>query len=106
MAKETENYEFDDTSVKYASLTDEEAKTQVQRVKDRIKEIRGAANLSDNPQMIFELRELHSALAWYKANKNRSRYFKVVSSGASMRKAKRHPDGRSFRCGKPSGQKR
>ena len=59
MAKRIENYEFDDASVKYASLTDEEAKVQVQQVKDHIKKIRGTANLSNNPQLIFELRELH-----------------------------------------------
>jgi len=85
-------YNFDEAAVKYSKLTDEEAKAQVQKVKDRIKEIRSDAEVSKDPRKMWELRELFKALSWYKLNKNRSKYFRIDSVGPSMRRARRHPD--------------
>lgn len=85
-------YEFDEAAVQYSKLTDKEAKARVQLVKDRINELKSDAELSDDPRKIYELRQLYSARAWYRLNKNRSKYFKIVTSGPSMRKAQRHPD--------------
>lgn len=107
MAKKVkEEYVFDEASVKYAELSDEKALEQVQKVKDRIAELKTSAEISEDPRKVFELRELYSSLSWYRMNKNRSRYFKIISSGASMRKAKRHPDGRSFKRIKKARQER
>jgi len=89
--------ELDERAVAYSKLTDEEAKAQVQQVKDRIKEIQSTAELSNNPQLVWELRELTSSLAWYRMNKLRSKFFKVFTLGASMRKAKRHPNAESLK---------
>lgn len=92
-----ETYPFDQAAVQYSKLTDEEAKEQRQKVIDRIREIKGRADIGEDPRLIFELRELYSSLAWYRANKNRSRFFRIDTLGPSMRRATRHPDGRGFK---------
>lgn len=97
MTKSINVDELDERAVAYSKLTDEEANEQVQKVKNRIKEIRGAAELASNPQLVWELRELTSSLAWYKMNKHRSKFFKLITSGPSMRKAKRHPNAESLK---------
>ena len=89
--------ELDDRAVKYALMTDEEAAAQVQQVKDRIKEIKASADIGKDPRLVWELRELTNSLAWYKTNKNRSKFFKIITPGASMRRAKRHPNAESFK---------
>ena len=89
--------ELDPKAVAYAELSDEEAALKVKDLKARIKEIQHTADLSKNPQLIYEARELTQSLAWYRLNKNRSRFFKLTTVGASMRQANRHPDGRSFK---------
>ena len=89
--------ELDERSVQYSKLTDVEAAAQVKQVKDRIKEIRNSAEVGKDPRTIWELRELTNSLAWYNANKNRSKSFKMTTLGASMRKAKRHPNVESLR---------
>lgn len=90
-------YNFDDAALKYASMTEEEAKQHVAELKRKVKEIEGDANLSSNPSKIHELRELKSSLAWFRLNKHRSKYFKILPVTPSMRKAKRHPDPQIFK---------
>ena len=89
--------QLDERAIKYALLTDAEAAAQVQQVQNRIKEIKSSAEIGKDPRLVWELRELTNSLAWYKANKNRSKFFKINSVGASMRKAKRHPNAESFK---------
>lgn len=90
-------YVFDDSAVKFASLSDEEATEQVNKVKDRITELQSLDGLEEDPRKIMELRNLKESLHWYKANKYRSKYFKIESAGRSMRKAKRHPEISTFK---------
>lgn len=66
-----ETYPFDKAAVQYSKLTDAEAKEQKQKVIDRIR-----------------------------ANKNRSRFFRIDTLGPSMRRATRHPDDRGFKRNK------
>jgi len=82
---------LNEASVAYSLLTDEEAKDRVAQVKQSIRDILHSAEVSKDPRKIMELRELQSSLAWLKLNKNRSKYFDIVTSGPSMRSAKRHP---------------
>lgn len=89
--------QLDERAVQYSLLTDAEAAAQVQQVRNRIKEIKSSAEIGKDPRLVWELRELTNSLAWYKANKNRSKFFKINSVGASMRKAKRHPNAESFK---------
>ena len=50
MAKKVkEEYVFDEASVKYAELSDEKALEQVQKVKDRIAELKTSAEISEDP---------------------------------------------------------
>jgi len=95
--KEIKNkpYPFDEAALAYSKLTDKEAKVQVDKVKTRIKEIKTTADIGKDPRLMFELRELYSTLAWYRMNKNRSKFFRLSTLGPSMRRAKRHPDVRS-----------
>jgi len=92
-----ETYNFDEAAVQYSKLTDEEAKERVQAVKDRIKELKSNAELTQDPRKLYELRQLYHALYWYKQNKNRSKYFRIDTKGPSMRRAKRHPDATSIK---------
>ena len=89
--------QLDERAVQYSLLTDAESAAQVQQVRNRIKEIKSSAEIGKDPRLVWELRELTNSLAWYKANKNRSKFFKINSEGASMRKAKRHPNAESFK---------
>jgi hypothetical protein len=110
--------ELDPAAVAYAALTDEQAREQVKKVRLRIAEIKGIAEIGKNPQVIMELRSLYAALEWYNHNKNRSKHFNIVSSGPSMRRANRHPntsntlverelnENRSVKCSLSKGQKR
>lgn len=89
--------QLDERAVQYSLLTDAEAAAQVQQVRNRIKEIKSSSEIEKDPRLVWELRELTNSLAWYKANKNSSKFFKINSVGASMRKAKRHPNAESFK---------
>ena len=105
MAIELEKIKLNEASVAYSKLTDAEAKERVQQVKNSIKEILHSAEISKDPRKMFELRELQSSLAWFKLNKNMSKYFDIVSSGPSMRAAKRHPHVGNIGSRKPNRQK-
>lgn len=85
-----EKYDFDPAAEAYSKSTDAEAAAQVANLKEKIREIRSLADLGSDPAKVMELRHLTSALAWYKANKNRSKYFRIDSNGPSMRHANRH----------------
>ena len=89
--------ELDERSVAYAALSDKEATAKRKDLKDRIKEIQHMSDLSQNPQKVYEARELTGALAFLRLNKFRSKFFKLTTTGPSMRQAKRHPDGRGLR---------
>lgn len=82
-------YKFDDTAVEFSKLTDEEAAERMQKVKDRIKEIKGLESISQDPKLIWEMRELQTSLSWMRANKNRSKYFKIEGGTFTNRKARR-----------------
>ena len=80
----------DRAAVQYAKLTDEEAAARVSSIKQQIRDTAALENLTKDPANIARLRELKSELHWLKANKNRSKYFKIVTSGPSMRRATRY----------------
>lgn len=105
MAIELEKIKLNEASVAYSKLTDAEAKERIQQLKNSIKKILHSAEISKDPRKMFELRELHSSLAWFKLNKNRFKYFDIVSSGPSMRAAKRHPHVGNIGSRKPKRQK-
>ena len=91
---------------RWANLTDEEAKAHVRELKAQIKTVKNSAEIGKDPRKVFELRELISSLSWCKKNKLRSRFFRVITNGPSMRQARRHPDVRSFKNFGKAGQKR
>ena len=90
----------------WANLTDVEAKQHVLGLKARIKEVQSSAEIGKDPRKVMELRELMTTLSWCRKNKLRSRFFRVITNGASMRQARRHPDARSFKDSGKAGQKR
>ena len=75
-----------------ANLTDIEAKNKVKNLRERAKEIRSLHELGNRPDLVRELRDIQNTLAWHKANKNRSKFFKWNTVGASQRRAIRHPE--------------
>lgn len=89
----------------WANLSDSEAKQHIADLKSKIKELH-SAKISEDPRKVFELRELMSALNWCKKNKLRSRHFRIITNGPSMRQSQRHPDARSFKHTGKAGQKR
>lgn len=89
----------------WANLSDSEAKQHITDLKSKIKELH-SAKISEDPRKVFELRELISALNWCKKNKLRSRHFRIITNGPSMRQATRHPNVRSFKNTGKAGQKR
>ena len=90
-------HELDERSVAYAALSDKEAYEKKKELRDKIRDIQHMSDLSKNPQKVFEARELTSVLAFFRLNKYRSKFFKLHTTGPSMRQANRHPDGRSLR---------
>ena len=90
----------------WSNLTDAEAKQHVAELKAQIKEVQTSAELGKDPRKVMELRELMTTLSWCRKNKLRSRFFRVITNGASMRQARRHPDARSFKSSGKTGQKR
>lgn len=90
----------------WAKLSDKEAKQHVLDLKAQIKEVQTSAEIGKDPRKVMELRELISTLSWCKKNKLRSKFFRVITSGSSMRQARRHPDARSFKHTGKAGQKR
>ena len=90
----------------WAGLTDAEAKQHVKDLKTQIKEVQTSAEIGNDPRKVMELRELISTLSWCRKNKLRSKFFRVITDGPSMRQAKRHPDARSFKSSGKAGQKR
>ena len=90
----------------WAGLTDAQAKEHVKQLKARAKELQASAELGHDPRKVMELKELVHTINWCTKNKLRSRFFRVITNGASMRQAKRHPDARSFKSSGKAGQKR
>ena len=90
----------------WANLTDVEAKQHVADLKAKIKDVQSSAEIGKDPRKVMELRELMTTLSWCRKNKLRSRFFRVITNGASMRQARRHPDARSFKGSGKAGQKR
>ena len=90
----------------WAKLSDKEAKQHVLDLKAQIKEVQTSAEIGKDPRKVMELRELISTLSWCKKNKLRSKFFRVITNGPSMRQARRHPDARSFKSAGKAGQKR
>lgn len=90
----------------WANLSDAEAKQHVADLKSKIKEVQTSAELGKDPRKVMELRELMTTLSWCRKNKLRSKFFRVITNGASMRQARRHPDARSFKGSGKAGQKR
>ncbi|WP_428743112.1 hypothetical protein [Tenacibaculum sp.] len=106
VAEKNKEYNFDDASLKYASMTEEEAKNHKANLRNKIKELEGDLASGVDPVKVHQLREMKSTLAWFKANKLRSKYFRLDTAGASMRRAKRHPETNSFNKNDNTGSKR
>lgn len=78
---------LDPAAVQYSKLTDKEAKEKVDNIKQQIKDLKALENLGKDPVNVARLKELYTTLAWHKANKNRSKYFRIDTNGPSMRRA-------------------
>lgn len=96
--KHKKAYKFDKAAVEYAKLTDAQAQLKIKELKGAIRELAKADLTGDHVKM-SELKELKTMLFWFRKNKNRSKYFKIVSQGASLRKYR--SGGKSFN--KPTG---
>ena len=85
----------------WSKLTDKEAKERTKVLKEKLQELVTNSRTSKSYATFQEIEKLKAALYWMKQNKNRSRYFRIFSLGASIRKEKRHPDVRNFKNTRP-----
>ena len=96
-----------ESALAWSKLSDAEAKARMQDIKTQIKEL-NVSDLTKDPIKLKQLEELTVALHWCKANKYRSKYFRITSLGRSLRKARRHPENgsRSIKINRKARQKR